>query len=539
MRLAKPKTIVAAIRPCEFWCSLGIALNFVWCSLESHSLSFGPSINAMEAFLNPRIFWLVGVLVISLCFLARPRFFSDSDHVLRFAVPVLSTLGTGCFAIAYSQTLVSPLPLAMLGLALSGFGYMWFVSRFLLVAARTSPYQRCVWLIVAAVLEKTALLVIINALAPFAGQIYLALLLPLINVIVFARAQASASADSADSAGSADAPLREGHPDKITPLDGKGEESVFGIPARPRHMQLDRQGQNNLIALMVIAAFLFAVVRRLSFWGLWNEVGSTFPSEIWQLAELAAIALFLIPFAWLTLIATRGYSLAFRYQPALIVILAILLFMSLGGDESVLSAELQPLAIHIGESFAYVLFWSIIVVALDALDKPSFRIFGIAEFSFAAFSLFWVSCFGDSISLNGMVILLVAYTVLIAVTVFSFRETKRHLDSTQQALRKAVAEEAAAHSAGASAETFSLTSGINQRCATLAETYRLSPRETEIFRLLAQGRTRSVIQEELVLSDSTVKTHITHIYSKLGVANRQEMIDLVLAEDSVSQDGKD
>ena len=50
--------------------------------------------------------------------------------------------------------------------------------------------------------------------------------------------------------------------------------------------------------------------------------------------------------------------------------------------------------------------------------------------------------------------------------------------------------------------------------------------------LLAQGRTRTFIQEELVLSVSTVKTHISHIYTKLGVHDRQGIMDLVLESDS-------
>ena len=61
----------------------------------------------------------------------------------------------------------------------------------------------------------------------------------------------------------------------------------------------------------------------------------------------------------------------------------------------------------------------------------------------------------------------------------------------------------------------------------LAEMRGLSPRETEVFVLLAQGRTRAFIQDELVLSGSTVKTHVSHIYAKMGVHDRQEMMDLI------------
>ena len=48
--------------------------------------------------------------------------------------------------------------------------------------------------------------------------------------------------------------------------------------------------------------------------------------------------------------------------------------------------------------------------------------------------------------------------------------------------------------------------------------------------LLAQGRTRLYIQEELVLSENTVKTHIAHVYRKLGVNNRQDLLDLVFGK---------
>jgi DNA-binding NarL/FixJ family response regulator len=60
----------------------------------------------------------------------------------------------------------------------------------------------------------------------------------------------------------------------------------------------------------------------------------------------------------------------------------------------------------------------------------------------------------------------------------------------------------------------------------LASSCNLSPRETDVFLLLAQGRSRTYIQSELYLAGGTVKTHTTRIYRKLGVQNRQELITL-------------
>ncbi len=48
----------------------------------------------------------------------------------------------------------------------------------------------------------------------------------------------------------------------------------------------------------------------------------------------------------------------------------------------------------------------------------------------------------------------------------------------------------------------------------------LTAREVEVLRLLAAGLTDLQIAEKLILSPRTVHTHISSIYSKLGVTSR-------------------
>jgi non-specific serine/threonine protein kinase len=52
----------------------------------------------------------------------------------------------------------------------------------------------------------------------------------------------------------------------------------------------------------------------------------------------------------------------------------------------------------------------------------------------------------------------------------------------------------------------------------------LSPREREIFRLLAAGQTNRAIGEELFISERTVDSHVSRIYRKLDVRSRAEAI---------------
>ncbi len=53
----------------------------------------------------------------------------------------------------------------------------------------------------------------------------------------------------------------------------------------------------------------------------------------------------------------------------------------------------------------------------------------------------------------------------------------------------------------------------------------ISPREIEVLRLIAVGLSNKEIAEELCISVSTVKRHITNAYGKLGVSNRAEAIE--------------
>jgi len=52
----------------------------------------------------------------------------------------------------------------------------------------------------------------------------------------------------------------------------------------------------------------------------------------------------------------------------------------------------------------------------------------------------------------------------------------------------------------------------------------LTPRELEVLELIAQGDKNREIAEKLVISDKTVRNHITNIFSKLQVADRAQAI---------------
>jgi DNA-binding NarL/FixJ family response regulator len=68
----------------------------------------------------------------------------------------------------------------------------------------------------------------------------------------------------------------------------------------------------------------------------------------------------------------------------------------------------------------------------------------------------------------------------------------------------------------------SIAAMLVQRVAKPAVT--LSPRETQVLALVAQGSSNPAIATALFLSEATVKTHLLHVFEKLGVSDRTRAV---------------
>lgn len=110
------------------------------------------------------------------------------------------------------------------------------------------------------------------------------------------------------------------------------------------------------------------------------------------------------------------------------------------------------------------------------------------------------------------IVLIILGSILFTIRSFSFSRTIESVEpetSLSLATQSSTWEERAAH--------------IGKQAA-------LTPREQEVFALLARGRNSPFIQKELFITNNTVKAHVKHIYQKLGVSSHQELIDLVDGE---------
>ena len=68
---------------------------------------------------------------------------------------------------------------------------------------------------------------------------------------------------------------------------------------------------------------------------------------------------------------------------------------------------------------------------------------------------------------------------------------------------------------------------IDEGCEALGRKHGLTAREIEVLQLLCKGRSKSYIAESLFISENTVRSHSKHIYAKLDVHSKQEILDLM------------
>ncbi|MDP5226456.1 MULTISPECIES: response regulator transcription factor [Arthrobacter] len=61
----------------------------------------------------------------------------------------------------------------------------------------------------------------------------------------------------------------------------------------------------------------------------------------------------------------------------------------------------------------------------------------------------------------------------------------------------------------------------------------LTPREAELLTLLTQGLSNKELGKKLFISEATVKTHLAHIYAKLGVDSRASAIAKALRREGM------
>lgn len=460
---------------------MGWGLLAAWADLFGHSAGFAQSYSGLAGLGNMRVYWLVGLLVLAAAMAALPRTFERAKRILFFCMPLAASFGTMAFAVAPQQTFFEPEVMALLGIVVAGAGYTWFTCLFCGILAETQSMSCSVGSIVASLVLKTVLVQLFTGTLSEAAQVGLAIALPF---VIAALANV----------GESGAPTRVEH-DEWRPAHGASASYRYVAPQ---------------IVVAVLAVATTRVLTPLGFFGdPLNQFAGIMPTAI----GTVCVAVVLVFLAYFTLIKRVKTHLNRRFMPAFLVVVLAFFVSALAPTTQGIMAAVSEVFITSVEALSHALFWTLAVTAIRLKGASQFRVVGLSTGFYDAVSIIWVAWFFSLGVVSNAIILLVALVLVMLVIWLIDRGGGEERPAAPPEL-------------------------VVDRRSEIAERAGLSPRETEVFMMLAQGRSRAFISEELVLSEGTVKTHISHIYTKLNVHGRQEMFDLLLLEDSEDKAGR-
>lgn len=174
-------------------------------------------------------------------------------------------------------------------------------------------------------------------------------------------------------------------------------------------------------------------------------------------------------------------------------------------------------------SYGFSLAWllMLLICARDAQNKDAhpFIVWGAFAFLYAIASDLLGFLLGFNLALWCAAWFSLPLEAMVALFGFSVFFCALYIDD-----RHKPEKDTAAHAGESEKDVYA---ELSARCDRVADRYGLSPREREVFALLARGRDVYHISEEQFVSVSTVQFHSKNIYKKLDIHSKQELITLV------------
>lgn len=257
------------------------------------------------------------------------------------------------------------------------------------------------------------------------------------------------------------------------------------------------------IAFVILFPVLNAVGRALSPLGFWGDVSIVGADALPSI--LPACVLFAAVVAAVLHHCDDGGMFP-RMAAALLILLGALLLADKSTLESfaVPEAVIHSLSLSV-ELLSHFLFWLAGVMAARTLEWPPLRSTAMAELVMSSAAIPFSLTLQSVSSLGRFIVITALYGAVAVLMAVVWRTWQ----------------------AGHEATATSPANDLAEACALIAAERNLSPREAEVLALLAEGHSRTFIMEKLVISDATVKSHTNHIYQKLGVHSKQDLITLV------------
>ena len=256
--------------------------------------------------------------------------------------------------------------------------------------------------------------------------------------------------------------------------------------------------------------------------GFYLHSQTLFPQNNGSSATSRLVVL-VIPLLIIGLLRRNDFGLVFRIALPLTAA-GFLLLPILGMNAGWIGAAV----VAAGGTFADILTWIALSDIAHRSSRSPILVFGVGRAANAGgIALGWAASYALLGTVTAQPSLVLGFSLtMVFVLILTTSLILKDEDFTTEP-RTAGAGTTAEAAAPGTDETRHGPGRWRRSCATIAREHKLSPREEQVLVLLAKGRSMKHIEEALVISYHTAKAHANHIYRKLDVHSREELIDLV------------
>ena len=181
------------------------------------------------------------------------------------------------------------------------------------------------------------------------------------------------------------------------------------------------------------------------------------------------------------------------------------------------------IAVAVAQTLVVMLLWAMLAEVARRCSASPLAVFALGWTTYSLpFSLGWLvgsalDTVGWGTSVVGLIVYLLALSTLFFLNERDFSRNRMFADL-----------EAPAPAASSAAP-------LRDACHEVGRAGELTEREEEVMYLICMGRSKGYIAENLSISENTVRSHSRHLYAKLDVHSKQELLDLVLAKAGEAQ----
>ena len=246
------------------------------------------------------------------------------------------------------------------------------------------------------------------------------------------------------------------------------------------------------------------------FWSMVNSGTVPLPHNLFEASVLSGTAVAVLLMVDMTRFS-RSLNLATLYRWVLPLIATAFALLFVPG---VASALVACLVVFAAQALLNLLTFVYFAELSKRAHAPAHKVFGLGRFFLEVGFLLGIlltplamASVSDSWSYHG--VFAVALAVLIVLVMGSIAIQDRLAFTLEDRAQQV-------KSSG--------TDALEAACDGVAERYQLTNREREILTYLSQGYSLPYIRNELYIAQSTIDTHVRHIYKKMGIHSKEELI---------------